>query len=117
MFSGSSGSSQPLGLPVSTAQKRQARVHTEPISMMVAVPLLQHSPMLGQWDSAHTVLSRCSATFFFTASKRSPPGIWARSHLGLRPSSGLSSACWRAFMPSLMAVAPVFVAVFLAAGH
>ena len=36
---------------VYAAQKRQARVQTEPISMMVAVPLDQHSPMFGQCDS------------------------------------------------------------------
>jgi hypothetical protein len=50
-LAGSSGSSQPFGLPVSTEQNWQARVQTEPISMMVAVPLDQHSPILGQCDS------------------------------------------------------------------
>ena len=61
-FSGSSASSQPCGLPVSTAQKRQARVHTAPITMMVAVPAFQHSPMFGHLASSHTVASRCSRT-------------------------------------------------------
>ena len=59
-FSGSSASSQPRGLPVSTEQKRQARVHTAPISMMVAVPAFQHSPMFGHLASSQTVASRCS---------------------------------------------------------
>jgi len=68
VFSGSSGSSQPRGLPVSTAQKRQARVHTSPISMMVAVPAFQHSPMLGHLASSQTVASRCSRTVRRTVS-------------------------------------------------
>ena len=61
-LAGSSASSQPRGLPVSTAQKRQARVQTLPMSMMVAVPLPQHSPMFGHMDSSQTVASRCSRT-------------------------------------------------------
>src|SRR5690554_7877911 len=105
VFSGSSLSSQPLGLPVSTAQKRQARVHTDPITMIVAVPAVQHSPMLGQWDSWHTVLSRFSVTFFRTASKRSPPGILALSQLGLR-STDMGSWFAERFWPSLIAEKP-----------
>ena len=61
-FCGSSASSQPRGLPVSTAQKRQARVQTAPINMMVAVPAFQHSPMFGHLASSQTVASRCSRT-------------------------------------------------------
>ena len=60
VLSGSSASSQPFGLPVSTAQKRQARVQTEPSTMIVAVPAFQHSPMFGHIDSSQTVLRRCS---------------------------------------------------------
>ena len=65
--SGSCGSSHPRGLPVSTAQNRQARVQVSPMIMMVAVPWLQHSPMFGHMDSSQTVASLCSRTFFFTA--------------------------------------------------
>ena len=61
-FSISSGSSQPRGLPVSTAQNWHARVQTAPISISVAVPLFQHSPMFGQIDSSQTVASRCART-------------------------------------------------------
>ena len=43
------------GRPVFTAQKPQARVHTSPRIMNVAVPRLQHSPRLGQWASSQTV--------------------------------------------------------------
>ena len=83
-FSTSSGSSQPCGLPVSTAQNWQARVHTAPISISVAVPLFQHSPMFGQIDSSHTVASRCARTVARKRSKRSPLGSRAFSHGGLR---------------------------------
>ena len=74
VFSGSSASSQPRGLPVSTEQKRQARVHTAPINMMVAVPAFQHSPMFGHLASSHTVASRCSCTMPLTAPKPAPAG-------------------------------------------
>src|SRR5881227_578698 len=73
-FSGSSGSSQPCGLPVSTEQKRQARVHTDPISIRVAVPAFQHSPMLGHLASSQTVASRCSRTRPLTRAKPAPVG-------------------------------------------
>ena len=78
VFSGSSASSQPRGLPVSTEQKRQARVHTAPINMIVAVPAFQHSPMFGHLASSHTVASRCSCTMSFTAPKPVPTGSGAR---------------------------------------
>ena len=90
-FSTSSGSSQPRGLPVSTAQNWHARVQTLPISMIVAVPLFQHSPMFGQIDSSHTVASRCSCTVARSCSKRSPVGMRALSHGGF----GSRGACWR----------------------
>ena len=90
---------------MSTAQKRQARVHTEPISMMVAVPLDQHSPMFGQWDSWQTVLRRCSPTLRLTASKRLPLGALTRSHFGLG-SKTWGSLEARRFWPSLIAVMP-----------
>ena len=56
IFSGSFGSIQPFGLPVSTAQKRQALVQIFPRTIKVAVRLFQHSPILGHFDSSQTVL-------------------------------------------------------------
>ena len=88
VFSGSSASSHPRGLPVSTEQKRQARVHTAPINMMVAVPAFQHSPMFGHLASSQTVASRCSCTMPLTAPKPAPTGNCARIHAGLRPVAG-----------------------------
>ena len=43
------------GWPVRTLQKAQARVHTSPMIIMVAWRWDQHSPMLGQAASSHTV--------------------------------------------------------------
>ena len=53
----SSGSGASAGSPVFTAQKPQARVHTSPRIMKVAVPRLQHSPRFGQCASSQTVWS------------------------------------------------------------
>src|SRR5689334_5994560 len=85
VFIGSSASSQPRGFPVSTEQKRHARVHTDPITMMVAVPAFQHSPILGHLASSHTVLRRCSRTFLRTASNAAPLASGAFSQRGLPP--------------------------------
>ncbi len=52
-----SSSSFHVGRPVLTAQKPQARVQVSPRIMTVAVRCSQHSPMLGQRASSHTVLS------------------------------------------------------------
>ena len=49
-------------MPVRTLQKAQARVQVSPMIMKVAWRLAQHSPMLGQPASWHTVTSLCSAT-------------------------------------------------------
>src|SRR5262249_39857075 len=51
---GSCGSSAP-GSPVLTLQNAQARVQVSPMIMKVACFLSQHSPMLGQPASSHTV--------------------------------------------------------------
>ena len=53
-FSGSCGSSAP-GMPVRTLQKAQARVQVSPMIMKVACFFAQHSPILGQPASSHTV--------------------------------------------------------------
>ena len=58
---GSSASSGP-GSPVRTLQKAQARVQVSPMIIMVAWRLVQHSPMLGQPASSHTVCRPCSRT-------------------------------------------------------
>src|SRR5262245_28099383 len=107
-FCGSSASSHPRGLPVSTEQKRQARVHTAPINMMVPVPAFQHSPMLGHLASSQTVARRCSRTVCRTSSKRRPAGIRARSHSGLRPA-GMTAPLAAALTPSLIATKPCAV--------
>ncbi len=53
---GSVGSSA-SGRPVRTLQKAQARVQVSPMIMKVACLTDQHSPMLGQAASSHTVTS------------------------------------------------------------
>src|SRR5210317_1728476 len=111
-FFGSSESSQPFGFPVSTAQKRQARVHTEPRTMIVAVPAFQHSPIFGHIDSSHTVLKRCSWTIWRVPEYPLPEGICARNHFGLSPrtSGAASRPC---FWPFLIAENPASVLYFL----
>src|SRR5687767_14311243 len=111
VFSGSSSSSQPCGLPVSTEQNRQARVHTAPINMMVAVPAFQHSPMFGHLASSHTVASRCSRTMFFTALNPAPAASGAVIQLGF-PTRAEGASAARDFCPSLMAVKPCGVTYF-----
>jgi hypothetical protein len=53
---GSSGSIA-RGSPVLTLQKAQARVQVSPRIITVAWRWVQHSPMLGQAASSHTVCS------------------------------------------------------------
>ena len=55
------GSSAP-GSPVFTLQNAQARVHVSPMIMKVACFFSQHSPMLGQPASSHTVCRPFSLT-------------------------------------------------------
>ena len=86
--SGSCGSSGG-GAPTFTWQKRQARVHTSPISITVAVPPPQHSAMFGQRASSHTVASFVSRTMPFTRSNPSPCGIRTFSHSGFFVASGI----------------------------
>ena len=58
-----SSRSTPPGNPVRTEQNRQRRVQTLPSIMKVAVPCVpQHSWMLGQRASSHTVWSFCERT-------------------------------------------------------
>ena len=58
---GSVGSSA-SGRPVFTLQKAQARVQVSPMIIMVAWRIDQHSPMLGQDASSHTVVRPCAFT-------------------------------------------------------
>ena len=63
---GSSGSSA-TGSPVLTLQNVQARVQVSPMIMKVACSLSQHSPMLGQPASSHTVCRPLSRMIFCVA--------------------------------------------------
>jgi len=64
-------------------QKAQARVQTEPRIITVAWPLAQHSPMLGQAASSHTVLSRCVRISFRVVLYSGEVGALTRSQRGL----------------------------------
>jgi hypothetical protein len=71
-------------MPVFTLQKAQARVHVSPKIITVACFWLQHSPMLGQAASSHTVFSfsrRISARVSDTAAL---VGARTRSQSGFR---------------------------------
>ncbi|ODR96369.1 hypothetical protein AUC69_14435 [Methyloceanibacter superfactus] len=52
--------SSAAGFPVATLQKAQARVQVSPMIITVAWRFSQHSPILGQAASSHTVCRRCS---------------------------------------------------------
>src|SRR5919106_671237 len=54
-LSGSPASSK-NGLPLLTAQNLQPRVHMSPMIIIVAVPVPQHSDILGHLASSQTVL-------------------------------------------------------------
>ncbi len=90
---GSSGSTMPLGFPVSTAQNLQARVQMLPKIITVRVPWLQHSPTLGQRASWQTVWSLSSFTVAFRAWYLAPVGRVALSQAGLFRSTG-SGRAW-----------------------
>ena len=79
---GSCGSSG-RGRPVRTLQKAQARVHVSPMIMNVAWRLLQHSPMLGQPASSHTVVRPWLRTMRTVSACAADPGARTRIHDGL----------------------------------
>ena len=54
-------------MPVLTLQKAQALVQVSPMIMKVACFFDQHSPMLGQPASSHTVTSLLSRTIFWVS--------------------------------------------------
>ena len=68
---------------VFTAQNLHPLVQMSLITMKVAVPLLQHSPILGQCASSHTVCSPSSLAWCLIQVYRSPPGARTFSHGGL----------------------------------
>ncbi len=79
---GSSGSSG-RGMPVRTLQKAQARVQVSPMIMKVAWRLDQHSPMLGQPASSHTVVRPWPRTMRAVSACAAEPGARTRIHAGL----------------------------------
>ena len=86
-------------------QNLQARVHTDPINISVAVPRPQHSEMLGHLDSAQTVDSWRLFTISITSWYLAPEGSFMRSHSGLACLSG-TRVMGLTFTPSLMARVP-----------
>src|SRR4029077_14410146 len=86
------------GRPVLTLQKAQARVHTSPMIIMVACRASQHSPMLGQPASTHTVWRPWSRTIRRVSAYALEPGALTRIQSGLR-SAAVSCRCafsgWR----------------------
>ena len=81
--SGSAGSSA-SGLLVSTRQKPQALVHRSPLIMKVPVPSAQHSKMLGQPASSHTVVRSRSRMVCLSLRYSGVMRTLARAHSGLR---------------------------------
>jgi hypothetical protein len=65
-------------------QNVQARVHTAPSIITVACLSFQHSPMLGQPASSHTVLSFHSRISRRVAWYSGDPGALTRIHGGFR---------------------------------
>ena len=94
---GSCGSSAP-GRPVFTLQKAQARVQVSPMIMKVACLFSQHSPILGQPASSHTVTRPFSRTMRCVSAHFGEPGALTRIQSGLR-RTGWSGRCafsgWR----------------------
>ena len=81
--SGSPTSGGP-GRRVSTRQNPQARVQRSPRIMKVAVPSFQHSEMLGQPASSHTVTKSRSRRVERTRRKAGPVSRRTFIHSGLR---------------------------------
>ena len=87
---GSAGSTGP-GRRVSTRQNPQARVQRSPRIMKVAVPSFQHSEMLGQPASSHTVTSSRSRSVDRISRNVGPVLSGTRIHSGLRDRYGTES--------------------------
>ena len=80
-FSGSSQSTS-SGLPVLTPQKPHERVQMFPRIINVAVPSVQHSPILGQLPEVQIVCRLYLSTNPLRAVYFLPVGNFTRSHLG-----------------------------------
>ncbi len=78
--------SSSFGFPVVTAQYLQALVQISPNIIKVAVPRSQHSPMLGQCASSHTVWRFFLRINSFNSMYLGPPGILALIQGGKRVS-------------------------------
>src|SRR5690242_16289144 len=87
---GSSGSFH-VGLPVLTLQKPHLRVHVSPRIMNVAVPRVQHSPMLGQAASWQTVWRFSDLIRPFSSRYFGPPGAGTLNHGGFLERNGCTS--------------------------
>ena len=93
VFSGSCGSRAAGCRDVLTEQKRHARVHVSPISMIVAVAASfppsppQHSPMLGHRASSQTVARPKPRRSRLIREKLAPFGIRVLVYDGRRSSS------------------------------
>jgi hypothetical protein len=83
IFNGSSGSGG-FGLPVATPQNLQLRVQISPKIINVAVPLFQHSPILGQLPLVQMVCRWLRSTRFRTFAYVSPEALCILSHGGRR---------------------------------
>ena len=88
-----SGSVQSIsaGFPCLTSQNPHVRVHTSPSIRNVAVPLPQHSPILGQLASSHTVCSSLLRISVFRFWYSSPIGVVTLIHSGRRLGRGVLS--------------------------
>ena len=93
-FSGSFGSSG-RGFPVRVLQKRQERVQISPPIMKVAVPRLQHSPMLGHFPLVQIVWRQCDSTIRFVCVNRSLPPSLILSHSGFFTCSTIALTSYR----------------------
>ena len=82
-----SPSSSASGMPVRTLQKAQARVQVSPMIMKVACFFSQHSPILGQLASSHTVWRPPARTIPAVFDHAAEPGALTRIQSGLRSTS------------------------------
>ena len=103
---GSAGSSG-RGTPVAVLQNLQQRVQMSPPIMKVAVPLPQHSLMLGQRPLLQIVCRQCESTMRFVSVYRSLAPMLTLSHSGLRTlmildDSWSASADYRFFSKKLV---------------
>ena len=82
-------------MPVLTLQKAQARVQVSPRIITVACFLVQHSPILGQAASSHTVARLSRRISVRVSAKPALVGAFTRIQSGLRETlrdGGMSDA-------------------------